>query len=80
MPEYPAHLKAAGITGSVILQAVIGREGEVLNIEVLSSEVHPDFIAVATEAVAKWKYEPTLLNGVAVEVLTVINVNFTLSQ
>jgi len=34
----------------------------------------------ALEAVQQWRYHPTLLNGVAVEVLTEIDVNFALSK
>jgi protein TonB len=37
-------------------------------------------VAVAMEAVQQWRYKPTLLNGEPVEVITVIDVNFTLSQ
>ena len=73
-------MKQAGITGSVVLQAVISKEGDILNLEVLSPEVHPDLIAAAIDAVKNWKYEPTKLNGENVEVVTMINVNFTLSR
>ena len=78
-PEYPAHMKSAGITGLVVLQAVIGREGEVIKLESISPDVHPYLVEAATAAVKQWKYQPTLLNGVPVEVITIINVNFTLA-
>ena len=78
-PQYPAHLKAAGITGNVVLQAVISREGLVINLESIDPEVHPDLVTAATEAVKQWQYQPTLLNGEPVEIITLINVNFTLA-
>ena len=56
-------MKAAGMTAAVVLQAVIGREGDVLNLELISREVHPDFAEAAMTAVKDWKYQPTLLNG-----------------
>jgi protein TonB len=40
----------------------------------------PLLVAAAIEAVQQWRYQPTLLNGQPVEVLTEIDVNFTLSQ
>ena len=41
---------------------------------------HPLLVPAATEAVKQWVYKPTLLNGEPVEVVTQIDVNFTLSQ
>jgi TonB family protein len=79
-PEYPQYLKDAGISGTVVLQAVIDREGNVMNVLVISPSVNPDLVAAALNAVKQWKYEPTLLNGVPVEVVTTISVNFALSH
>jgi TonB family protein len=78
-PAYPPHLKSAGITGLVVLQAVIGREGDIIRLESIAPDVHPDLVEAATAAVQQWKYQPTLLNGVPVEVVTVVNVNFSLA-
>ena len=78
-PIYPPQMKEARITGTVVLQAVISREGNVLNLESISPEVHPDLVEAAMEAVRQWQYEPTLLNGVPVEIVTLININFTLA-
>jgi TonB family protein len=77
-PVYPEHLKTAGISGTVVLQAVIGAEGQVMNVESIDPDVHPDLVAAATDAVMQWQYQPTLLNGQPVEIITLINVNFTL--
>ena len=41
---------------------------------------HPLLVNAAKEAVEQWRYQPTMLNGEAVEVITDIIVNFTLSQ
>jgi TonB family protein len=77
-PIYPPQMKEARVTGTVVLQAVISREGNVLNLESISPEVHPDLVEAAMEAVRQWQYEPTLLNGEPVEIVTLININFTL--
>ena len=77
-PEYPALAKQARISGVVHLQAVIGVNGSVKNLQVISG--HPLLIPPALEAVQQWTYQQTLLNGDPVEVLTQIDVNFTLSQ
>ncbi len=79
-PEYPQHLKDAGISGSVILQAVIGVEGDVLNVRAISPDVNQELVNSAVNAVKQWKYAPTLLNGVSIEVSTMITVNFALAH
>ena len=78
MPTYPAEAKAAGIQGLVRLQAIIGKDGSVENLVVLEGD--PMLAAAALDAVRKWQYEPTLLNGDPVAVTTVIDVNFTLAR
>jgi len=76
-PTYPREAKAAGIQGTVRLDVLIGRDGRVLNMKLVSGD--PDLAKAATMAVSKWRYKPTLLNGNPIEVLTEINVNFTLA-
>jgi len=75
-PEYPPLAKMARIQGVVRLEAVIGTGGTIQNLKVLAG--HPLLVRVAIEAVARWRYQPTLLNGDPVEVVTEIDVNFTL--
>ena len=58
--------------------AVIGKDGTIQNLDLVSG--HPLLVPAATEAVRQWVYQPTLLNGEPVEVVTQIDVNFTLSQ
>ena len=76
-PPYPAIAIAGHIQGEVILQAVIGKDGTIQNLHVISG--HPMLIKAAAEAVQQWRYRPYLLNGEPVEVETQIRVNFTIS-
>jgi periplasmic protein TonB len=75
-PEYPSIAKTIRLSGSVLLRAVIGTDGEVHEAEVLSG--NPILAAAALAAVRQWRYRPTLLDGQAVEVETQITVNFVL--
>lgn len=77
-PIYPESAKAAGIQGSVVLHAIVSKDGKPLALQVLNSQIDPDLARAAVEAVSQWRYQPTLLNGEPVEVDTVITVNFTL--
>lgn len=76
-PAYPPPAKQARIQGTVRLQAVIARDGSIQNL--LLSSGHPLLVPSAMEAVRQWRYRPTTLNGETVEVLTQIDVNFTLN-
>ena len=60
----------------VKLQAIIDKDGTVANLVLLSGD--PILAAAALDAVRQWKYSTTLLNGDPVEVMTQIDVNFTL--
>jgi len=77
-PAYPPLAKQARIQGVVKLNAIIGKDGTIQNLVAASG--HPLLVPAALEAVKQWLYKPTLLNGEPVEVVTVIDVNFTLSQ
>jgi protein TonB len=77
-PAYPPLAVQAHISGTVRLAAIIGRDGAIQNLRVVSG--HPLLTTAAVEAVKQWRYQPTLLNGEAVEVITQIDVNFTLSR
>jgi protein TonB len=76
-PAYPPLARSARIQGTVVLQALIGKDGSIQNLRVVSG--HPMLTNSALEAVRQWKYKPYYLNGEPVEVETTINVNFTLS-
>ncbi len=75
-PIYPLDAKAAGIQGAVILHAIIGKDGSVENLQIISGP--PALAGSALDAVRQWKYNPYLLNGKPIEVETIITVNFTL--
>jgi TonB family protein len=77
-PIYPASAKAAGIQGTVILYASIGMDGTPLSLRVMNNEIDPELARAAVEAVSRWRYRPTLLNGQPIEVDTTIMVNFKL--
>jgi protein TonB len=77
-PVYPPLAKQARISGTVRFTAIIGRDGSIQNLTLVSG--HPLLVQSATEAVKQWRYKPTLLNGEPVEVVTQIDVNFTLNQ
>jgi periplasmic protein TonB len=77
-PEYPAIARNARVQGTVRLEAVIGKDGSVKSLHAVSGP--PLLIPFALRAVAEWRYQPTLLNGTAVEVATEIDVNFVLNE
>jgi protein TonB len=76
-PEYPVLAKQSRTQGTVVLAAMIGRDGTIQNLQVLSG--HPFLTKAAMEAVRQWRYRPYLLNGEPVEVETTITVNFNLN-
>ena len=67
-----------GVEGTVIPEAVVGTEGQVLSVRPKNSQVHPDLIQAAVESLKRWRYEPTLLNGRPVEVITTVTCDFRL--
>lgn len=77
-PEYPPLARQARIQGTVRMQAVIATDGTIQELKVLSG--HPLLVPAATQAVKHWRFQPTLLNGEAVEVLTEIDVKFVFSD
>jgi TonB family protein len=75
-PVYPPLATQARISGVVRLNVIIGKDGTVQNITVSSG--HPLLVPAALDAVKQWVYQPTLLNGQPVEVVTQVEVNFSL--
>jgi len=75
-PEYPPLARAARIQGQVLLKAIIGKDGDIKELELLSG--HPMLTPAAIEAVRRWHYRPYLLNGEPVEVETDVTVTFQL--
>ncbi|HVW84500.1 MAG TPA: TonB family protein [Bryobacteraceae bacterium] len=77
-PQYPSLARTARAQGTVRIQAIIAMDGSIRNLQVISG---PSLLVnAAVEAVKQWRYQPTLLNDRAVEVITEIDVVFTLGQ
>ena len=77
-PSYPQEARKDRIQGTVRLHVIIGRDGRVQHLELISG--HPVLAKAAIEAVRQWGYRPTLLNGEPVEVDTVVDVVFSLAE
>jgi periplasmic protein TonB len=75
-PIYPTMAQAARVSGLVIIEATIGPTGDVLDAKVLRGK--PWLDAAALDAVRKWRFTPTLLNGKAVAVVMTVTVDFKL--
>jgi len=77
-PAYPPLARQTRIAGTVRLHGIVGKDGRILSLEVVSG--HPLLQQAALDAVRQWRYDPTLLQGEPVEVDTTIDVNFALNQ
>ena len=77
-PVYPMSAKIAHIQGSVVLRAVISKDGAIENLAVISG--HPMLVKAAIDAVSLWRYRPYMLNDEPFEVETQVTVNFILNQ
>jgi len=76
-PVYPPEAKAAKIQGKVVLEAVIGVDGHVENLKVVSGP--KELQQSSLDAVRQWVYKPYTVNGNPVEVTTDINVIYSLA-
>jgi TonB family protein len=79
-PVYPPDCKAEGVEGSVLLRTVISKTGEPLELKALNELVDKRLVDAAVAAVQQWRWQPTLLNGNPVEIITEVMINFTLTQ
>ena len=76
-PEYPTLARRGHIEATVIAEARITGSGTVDSLRIISG--NPLFYQSVLDAVKQWRYEPILLNGEAIEVITTITVNFRLN-
>ena len=76
-PQYPPEAGRARVEGTVVLMAVIGRDGSVQDVRVESGL--PILAQAAINAVRQWRYKPYMIDGEPVEVDSRITINFTLS-
>lgn len=77
-PVYPAIARAAHVQGTVVLHAIIGKDGTIQQLQLVSGP--PLLVNSAMDAVRQWRYQPTELNGEPVDVDTTISVVFTLGD
>jgi periplasmic protein TonB len=75
-PVYPQIAKTAHVSGTVLLHAIIAKDGTIQELQYVSGP--PLLMRAAMDAVHEWRYQPTMLNGEPVEVDTTIQVVFTL--
>lgn len=80
-PLYPEVAKLRHETGTVILRALIGRDGHIRMLRPANptNPTDPEFVIAAIAAVRHWTYKPYLLNGEPTEVDTTITVNFAMN-
>lgn len=78
-PSYPMGAKQMNISGTVILDAIIGPDGRVGDMRVLATP-SPMLTAASEDAVAKWQYQPFIVDGHPEEVSTIIHVIFSLGR
>jgi TonB family protein len=76
-PTYPERVRKEKVTGQVVVQAVIEKDGTVARASIVRP-VHPDLDAATLEAVRQWRYEPARQNGKPVAVYMTITVDFRL--
>jgi TonB family protein len=76
VPVYPGEAKRNRIEGTVLLHAVIEKDGRVGELTLISGP--KQLIPAAIGAVQQWRYTPYIVKGEAVEIETTITVNFNL--
>ncbi len=79
-PTYPPGARAEGVEGTVLMKAVIGKDGVPLNLTPRNSLVDQRLAQAAVEAVSQWRYEPSQLNGEPIEIATTVTVTFQLKD
>jgi protein TonB len=75
-PDYPPDARRFGISGKVIVQITIGRDGRVTNAQAINGPC--GLRQAAIDAVLKWEYRPFLISGKATEVETTLPIIFSL--
>ena len=76
-PSYPMLARQMKVQGAVILQALVGRDGQIQDLRVISGP--PILATAAREAVKQWHFKPHYEGAQAVETQAKITVNFTIS-
>ncbi len=77
-PIYPNDAERDGVEGTVLMEAIISKEGEPIGLRTVNSVVDGRLATAALDAIRQWRYKPTLLNGEPVEIITSVKVTFQL--
>ena len=77
-PIYPPEAREAHVSGQVRFTVIVAKDGTIQDMQLVSGP--PLLVDAARDAVKRWVYKPTTLNGNPVEVITQVDVNFTLSN
>jgi TonB family protein len=77
-PVYPLEARVKGVQGTVVLHAIIGKDGKIEDLQPVSGD--PLLIPAAIDAIAKWEYQPTLVDGMPVKTETTITAYFQLGR
>ena len=78
-PVYPPLARIARIQGTVVMHAIISRDGMIERLQIVHSD-HPMLDRPALDAVSQWRFKPYILNHEPIEVETEISVNFILAR
>lgn len=66
-PSYPSHLRGRGIEGRVVARGIVGRDGRLQDIEVLSAD-DPLLIEPLLDSLRQWRFQPATVNDEPVAV------------
>ncbi|MCY4587170.1 MAG: M56 family metallopeptidase [Bryobacterales bacterium] len=77
-PVYGMDVQREGVEGTVLLEAVISKQGEPMGLKPINTVIDRRLVTAAMDAVRKWRYKPMLLNGQPIEAATTISVAFQL--
>ena len=78
-PVYPKEAFDAKLTGIVNLETTIDVDGKVINLRPIGN-ASPVLVKAAEDAVKQWVYKPTTINGMKVEVITIVSINFKVGE
>jgi TonB family protein len=76
VPEYPEEARQKGIQGPVVMKVLVGRDGSVQDVKVISGD--PELVPTAVAALRQWRFKPPLLKSNSVEFETQVTLNFSL--
>jgi len=78
-PVYPKEAYDAKMTGIVNLETTIGIDGKVTSVRPIGN-ANSLLVKAAEDAVKQWVYKPTTVNGMKVEVITIVSINFKVGE